>query len=179
MSGSNAWVYATRTIPAWSVCFIAILLVFSFLIRPYGQGDPGHRDGSATPWQIILSIYTVVLHILSVIFPARVCYALGDVMQRMKETATLKDTPKKRRTQSIKTPAGSIAFPLPLFVIILPAYKEEMSTLDQTLRVLASHPQARHAYHVRSVLRIARWLGIGRHWPAYASSDLAEHQTGS
>ncbi|KAF2772456.1 hypothetical protein EJ03DRAFT_266627 [Teratosphaeria nubilosa] len=40
------------------------------------------------------------------------------------------------------------AYPTPLFVILLPAYKEEMATLEETLRVLASHPQAKHSYHI-------------------------------
>jgi len=143
------YLWLTRCIPAFSVCIIATLLVFSFLVKPFGKGDTRRHHGDATPWQLALSAYTVVLHILSIVFPARVCYALGDVIRKMKESAKANHTPKKRKTCTIKTEKGSVVYPAPLFVIILPAYKEEMGTLEETLRVLASHPQARHCYHVR------------------------------
>jgi hypothetical protein len=141
--------WITRAIPAWSVCFIATILIFSFLVNPYGKGTPGKRHGAATPWQLVLSLYTVALHILSIVFPARVFLALGDVIKHVREVAEQKESPKSRKTQVIRTEKGSETFPLPVFVIILPAYKEEMNTLEETLRVLAWHPQARHSYHVR------------------------------
>jgi hypothetical protein len=147
-SADAAWKYLTRTIPAWSVCFTVTVLVFSFLVQPFGAGEPGKRNGSATPWQLVLSAITIFLHVLSVMFPARVCFALGDVIRRMKETASVKDTPRKRRTYTARSKNGTQTYPSPLFVILLPAYKEDMGTLEQTLRVLASHPQARHSYHV-------------------------------
>ena len=148
MSKSTAFAYLTRCIPAWSVCFIAAMLVYSFLVEPYGRGQPGRHHGEATIWQMVLSLYTVAMHILSIVFPARVCFALGDVIKHMKEQVVTKDSSKRRRTQQIKTGKGTVSFPIPLFVIILPAYKEEMDTLEETLRVLASHTQARHSYHV-------------------------------
>jgi len=48
----------------------------------------------------------------------------------------------------MKRDSGTFEEPVPLFLIILPAYKEEMSTLEDTLKVLASHTQARASYHV-------------------------------
>lgn len=41
-----------------------------------------------------------------------------------------------------------MAFGVPIFVIILPPYKEIMSTIKEMLRALASHAQARQSYHV-------------------------------
>ena len=149
---SATYLWVTRCIPAFSVCIIATVLVFSFVLKPFGKGEAGRHHGEATLWQLVLSAYTVILHIMSILFPARVCYAVGDVMKKMKETAKVKDAPKKRKTLTVKTEKGSQTFPAPLFVIILPAYKEEMGTLEETLRVLGSHPQARHCYHVRDLL---------------------------
>lgn len=147
--------YITRITPAISVVFIATLLVYSFVVQPYGKGEPGRHHGKATPWQIMLSAYTVILHIMSVMFPARVCWALGDVMEHIKKHAAIQDRPKRRMTQTARSEKGMVTYPMPLFVIILPAYKEEMSTLEETLRVLGSHPQARHSYHVRVFLSLS------------------------
>ncbi|KAK4548738.1 hypothetical protein LTR36_008511 [Oleoguttula mirabilis] len=149
-SDTNTWQYTTRIVPAISVVAVVTLLVFSFIIKPYGKDGSRYRHGgpTATPWQLVLSAYTVGLHILSIVFPARVFFALGEVMARMKETASIKDDPRRRRTQSVKSEKGTTTFPDPLFVIILPAYKEEMSLLEETLRVLGSHSQARYSYHV-------------------------------
>jgi len=152
------YTWVTRCTPAWSVCIVAVLLVFAFIIKPFGKGEAGRHHGEATPWQLVLSVYTVVLHIISIMFPARVCYALGNVMKKMKESALIKDTPKKRKTQTVKTEKGTVTYPLPLFAIILPAYKEDMATMEETLRVLASHPQARHSYHVGD--RVALLQGV-------------------
>lgn len=149
MGAPTTFAYLTRCIPALSVCCIGVLLVFSFLVEPYGRGEAGSRHGTSTTWQLLLSSYTVLLHIMSIVFPARVCFALGDLMKNLKEHSNVKDNSLKMpKTQTIKTEEGAISFPAPLFAIILPAYKEEMSTLEETLRVLASHPQARHCYHV-------------------------------
>ncbi|KAK4574198.1 hypothetical protein LTR86_001959 [Recurvomyces mirabilis] len=151
-SGSTStYAWFTRTIPAWSVCFIVVMLVFSFLVEPYGSGMTARRyDSSATAWQLVLSFYTVLLHIMSIAFPARVCYAMGDVIQQIKKESStaVKESPKRRKTQTVRTEKGSQTFPVPLFVIILPAYKEDMHTLEETLRVLGAHPQARHSYHI-------------------------------
>ncbi|TKA77295.1 hypothetical protein B0A55_04337 [Friedmanniomyces simplex] len=150
MAAASTWAtYLTRIIPAWSVCGIATLLVFSFLIEPYGRGEPGRRHGAATVWQLVLGFYTVALHILSILFPARVCFALGDVIKHMKASAAAANDDRRGvKTQTVETEKGSTAMPAPLFVIMLPAYKEDMGTLEETLRVLASHAQARHCYHV-------------------------------
>jgi len=172
-SGSNStYAWLTRAIPAWSVCFIAVMLVSSFLIQPYGKGAAIRRHDSVTPWQLVLSVYTVLLHIMSIVFPARVCYAMGDVIKHIKkETSTVvKESPKRRKTQTVRTEKGSLTFPVPLFVIILPAYKEDMHTLEETLRVLGAHPQAPHSYHVSNpidrldLLRARRLTGARSIW---------------
>ncbi|OQO04036.1 hypothetical protein B0A48_10679 [Cryoendolithus antarcticus] len=85
---------------------------------------------------------------MSIAFPARVCWSMLDMNRRMKEAATVMPNTRRRRVASLKNEDGEKPFPVPLFVIILPAYKEDNTTLETTLRVLASHPQARLCYHV-------------------------------
>lgn len=144
------YVYITRIIPALSVLALITLIVYSFVIEPYGQNNSRRPNGpaAATKWQLALSVYTMFLHFMSIAFPARVCWAMGDVIRHMKELASIKDSPKKRRGHTLKGERGNIAVPIPTFVIILPAYKEETTTLEETLRVLASHLRARQSYHV-------------------------------
>ena len=55
---------------------------------------------------------------------------------------------KMKEGSKVSTDKGTIEKTNLLFAIIIPAYKEDVETLSGTLRVLASHPQARHSYHV-------------------------------
>nr|POF14946.1 hypothetical protein CFP56_71893 [Quercus suber] len=137
-----------RCIPALSVLLLSYLLILSLVVAPYGKGERGKHDGSATIPQIILSIYLVFLYIMSIAFTARVCYAIGHVSKNLKESSRITDKPQGYSVQPIKTENGTTAIPAPLFVVILPAYKEEMETLEETLRVLGSHTQAHDCYHV-------------------------------
>ncbi|GAB1726814.1 hypothetical protein NU195Hw_g6938t1 [Hortaea werneckii] len=148
---AGTYIYITRIIPALSVLVLATIIIFSFVIEPYGQNSSSRPSGSAaaaTSWQLVLSAYTVLLHFMSIAFPTRVCWAMGDVICHMKELASIKESPKKHRGQALKRDRGSVALQIPMFVIILPAYKEEITTLEETLRVLASHPRARQSYHI-------------------------------
>lgn len=87
-------------------------------------------------------------------------------MKRVKESATESPTDQSGRvsiTEKEKDEKAELQSTWPLFVIILPAYKEEVSTLEETLRVLASHPQARRSYHVRSSSIFGHLLPIWLH----------------
>ncbi|KAI7084879.1 hypothetical protein KC356_g6386 [Hortaea werneckii] len=149
---AGTYIYITRIIPALSVLALVTVIIFSFVIEPYGHSQNSSSQfndpAAATSWQLALSAYTILLHFMSIAFPARVCWAMGDVIRHMKESASIKDSPKKRRGQTLKGDRGSTALQIPMFVIILPAYKEEITTLEETLRVLASHPRARQSYHI-------------------------------
>lgn len=142
--------YLTRIIPVLSLLAVSIVIYVSFIVEPHGKSRRGRRYGETTACQLLLSAYTVFLHLLSVMFPARVCWAMGDVTKKMRDTAGLTKWPKRRKTQTIKVGVDSVTYSTPTFVIILPAYKEEMETMTETLQVLASHCQARHSYHVCS-----------------------------
>jgi hypothetical protein len=141
--------YLTRIVPALSLLGVVFLLISSFIVTPYGKTDRREHYGEATKSQLILGAYTSVLHILSVLFAARVCWAMGDVINGMRENASVVEKPMRRKSHSRKNSGLSKAQKGPSFVIIIPAYKEEVETLRETIGVLASHPHARSAYHVR------------------------------
>jgi hypothetical protein len=148
--GSSIAVYLSRIIPFLSLHGVCIVLFVSFAVEPYRQNIREEEHGRSTTIQLILSAYTIFLHVLSVVFPARVCWSIGDVIKKMEESAALTKWPKRRQMQSVKNGQGTTSYPTPTFVIIIPAYKEEMATLEETLKVLGSHVQARHSYHVRA-----------------------------
>lgn len=145
---TSAYVWTTRCIPAFSIIALFALLIAALAIEPYGKGEKGSHTGEATTAQKILAFYAVLLHIISISFPARAVWAISDLTRRIRDAAAIAPVARRRRVASIKNDEGLITFPVPLFVIIIPAYKEDMDTLETTLRVLASHPQARHCYHV-------------------------------
>lgn len=149
----SAYNWFTRCVPAFSIVAVFVLLVLALIIEPYGKGEKGNHNGEATIPQMILSVYTVFLHIMSIAFPARAVWAISDITRRIKDAAAMAPVARRRRVASIKNDEGLLTFPVPLFVIILPAYKEDMDTLETTLRVLGSHPQARHCYHVSTPFR--------------------------
>lgn len=141
----DTFAYVTRIVPALTVLSFLIL---AFICAPAGGPQRGGSYGEATGTQLVFGAYVVFLHLLSILFPARVVWAIGDVTQRIKEAADDKDYVKRQGCQIVKKCAKSMALPAPLMVIVLPAYKEEMATLEETLSVLASHIQARSTYHV-------------------------------
>ena len=142
--------YLTRIVPALSLLGVVFLLISSFILTPYGKTDRREHYGEATKSQLILGVYTSVLHIISVLFAARVCWAMGDVVTGMRESASVVEKPMRRKNHSRNNNSElSKAHQGPSFVIIIPAYKEEIETLRETIGVLASHPHARSAYHVR------------------------------
>ena len=147
-SAMSYYAWITRCVPAFSICAVAILLVLALIVQPHGREEEGKYNGETTWAQLVLSVYTVLLHIMSIAFPLRVCWSMIDMNRRMKDAAALMPNIRRRRAGSVKSDEGDFTFPVPLFVIIIPAYKEEVETLEMTLRVLASHSQARHCYHV-------------------------------
>jgi hypothetical protein len=142
------YAWTTRCIPAFSICAVAVLLVLALIVQPFGREEEGKHNGETTWSQLVLSVYTVLLHLMSIAFPLRVCWSMIDMIRRMKDANALMPNTRRRRVGSLKSDEGDFTFPVPLFVIIIPAYKEEVETLEMTLRVLASHSQARHCYHV-------------------------------
>lgn len=161
MAELYAWV--TRCIPAFSIGLVIALSFFGLFASQFGGvGHAGHTV-EATVLQLILAGYILFLHTLSVVYPLRVCYSIRDVTKRMKEASSETVTSQIGPGPDTKHVKESPQPQCPLFAIILPAYKEEVSTLEETLRVLAAHPQARESYHVSQLSMIlARMVHEGR-----------------
>ena len=147
----SLWRYFTRIIPAVSLFALAVLLIFAFVLDPPGKGL---RQDKASFSQLLLSLYALVLHILSLVFPIRAFFALGHVVKKTRETAEsshedeISAGDKARREHCAADEAnGGLRF-----AIIIPTYQEDIETLSNTLRVLAAHPQAPVSYHVGSSL---------------------------
>ncbi|CAK1366763.1 unnamed protein product [Cercospora beticola] len=145
---ATTYTWTTRCLPGFSICAVFALLLCSFIISPYGKGEPGKHNGEATLPQLILSGYTVFCHVMSIVFPIRVCWAIRDLLKSMRTSALEVPNTTRHRSHMVKRDSGTFEQPVPLFVIILPAYKEEVATLEETIRVLASHTQARASYHL-------------------------------
>ena len=141
MHSKLLWEYTTRVTPVISLLHLIVLTLFSLIAEPFGTERESRHHGNVTIWQLLFSIYVVMLHVAASLFPIRAFYALGNVMKKMNETSSvgLDDgcLPSLERTL--------------LHIIIIPTYKEDIETLRSTLSVLATHPQARWSYHVRSL----------------------------
>lgn len=159
----STYLWFTRCIPGFTVLGVFALLISALIISPYGKGEKGKHAGDATFSQLILSVYTVFLHILSIVFPIRVCWSMRDVLRNMREAGNDMPTGRRPRVQSINKEHQEKELPVPLFVIILPAYKEENATLEETLRVMASHMQARTSYHVGTLSNLCSSLSYLLH----------------
>ncbi len=81
----SSYVWATRCIPAFSICAVAVLLVLALVVQPYGREEEGKHNGETTWAQLVLSWYTVLLHIMSIAFPLRVCWSMIDMIRRMRD----------------------------------------------------------------------------------------------
>ncbi|CZT14398.1 uncharacterized protein RCC_00375 [Ramularia collo-cygni] len=146
MAGLYAW--ASRCIPAFSVGLVIALSFLGLFVSPSGEHHNNNYTGEATLSQLILTAYILFLHALSVIYPVRVCWAVRDVVKRMKEAVTEATNAQSGRVPVDKDEKADLKAQCPQFAIILPAYKEQVSTLEETLRVLASHPEAHRSYHL-------------------------------
>lgn len=144
------WQYLTRVAPALSLLFLVVLIVLSFAIQPFGAGSKGQHGGSPTIWQVLLGIHILVLHAMSTTFPVRAFYSLKGIMAKMNEGDPVGGYAIGTRQQHLHVSHEKQDVSSLVFVIIIPSYKEDMDTLRTTLSVLAAHPGACSAYHVRS-----------------------------
>ena len=62
---AGTYIYITRIIPALSLLVLLTIIIFSLVIEPYGQNSSSRPSGpaAATSWQLVLSAYTVLLHL--------------------------------------------------------------------------------------------------------------------
>lgn len=138
--------YAARIAPALALIALLLLLWKSFVLvenqKPPPQED---KPPNASFWQCLLAAYLILLHIITASIPLRAFYALGRVISKTEEKAQDLSPFQSMPMQSLLT-----------FAIIIPAYKEAVDTLSETLDVLASHPHAQACYDVRLPLPIIK-----------------------
>ena len=160
------------------VALICLILVAFVWDRPSQEKyDDGKPRRQITNGQLVYVYYTLFVHILGVLFPLRLCWAIRSMTRSLKMAAIQQPqvSPPSRVSSSssfqsrrgseigyedsvASDSSDSIALsalnenewdekPL-LHAIILPNYKEELDTLRETLDVLACHPQACSSYEV-------------------------------
>jgi hypothetical protein len=149
--------WATRCIPGISVLALLALIECalqvvqtSFIGLTYPTGLTKRTNPIVA--QFIFSTYTIALHILALFFPLRLCRAVwtatSAIQQAQYESGNFISNKEKDNDGSspkLRSTGGEGDI---IHAIIIPIYKEELETLEDTLSVLASHPAARAMYDV-------------------------------
>ncbi|THZ33527.1 hypothetical protein D6C90_08295 [Aureobasidium pullulans] len=94
-----------------------------------------------------LAFYIVLLHLAAWWFPIRLCWALFDLLRKLKRTAT-EYVPNQAEDHYNNAGNADKPHGTTIHAILIPNYKEEIETLSDTLRVLSAHPMAERAYDV-------------------------------
>lgn len=142
--------------------------------RRAGKGRHHHFRPQITNSQLALVYYTLFVHVLGLLFPIRLCYAVRSMIKNLRIQQQAPQPRKRlakiqfRTTESesgcedstssdfseseieLSTESEYEDDPL-VHAIILPNYKEDMDTLRETLEVLASHQLASSSYEVRRI----------------------------
>ncbi len=156
---------------------LSFLALADRLWRPHHRGGALHGGYTSshllyglTAWQIIYIGWSLFAHVCAcLLFPLRLCWASWHISDEIKAARAqtgdrpqlLSPKPEKIKTESpvldgplarVPTPAN----PAPddvsdsvIHAVIIPAYKEDIDTLRETLAVLASHLLASTCYDVR------------------------------
>jgi hypothetical protein len=134
-----------RCVPGWTIVLLVILVECSL-----GLGESTYRYFYRLPPQrphfdplipqIAFSCYTLLLHTIALIFPLRLARACSVA------TRAIKDCHGRAE------PASSTNGRTVVMAILIPAYKESIDTMRETLDVLASHEGAAQSYDVRQDL---------------------------
>ena len=182
------YAWCARCIPGFTILLILALellsltdatfpFAWSFKSNPE-QSAPIRHDFNQIPgeltWsQTIFAAYNIFIHVLSLLFPLRLCWSLWQVAGQVQDldsqhvTASVNDRQdtKSLSDGSLTAPSspidsspaqryaddgdtGSDGMGMIFHAILLPIYKENLDTLRATLDVLASHAQAESTYDV-------------------------------
>lgn len=111
-------------------------------------------------FQVAFVVYSLLLHIAAWVFPTRLCWATWAAASKVEEAhrEEVDDDAKSISEKSdegyksdetiyveeINTDQAQV-----IMVIIVPCYKEDISTMEDTLSVLGSHVLAKDSYDVR------------------------------
>lgn len=137
-----------RCVPGLSTLLLFCLFEQSLqicrLTYSYFRNEQNPNPASAPLfWQLLFCAYTLFLHTLGILFPLRLWRAARQAADavwsnHLEQRLAL----EKKQVKSLDCRAVTM-------VIILPAYKESIDTLKETLSVLAAHQDAWSAYDVR------------------------------
>jgi len=112
--------------------------------------------------QLLFSAYSLFLHVLAFVFPLRLANAARTATNGIRSYHARDVLPLKQNEPST------------IMVIILPAYKETLDTMRETLDVLASHTDASTSYDVsigRVINTILTVPGLPSHGGARSQRD--------
>ena len=141
----SSWIF--RCLPAFSVIFILGLSYAALVVEPYGRRTNCKHEGRTNASQLILAVFFVILHVFAACFPIRLCFALYDLLQRIRAASheLMYNDQKLSLVQDLPIKLES---PSAIHAIIIPSHREELDTLTDTLSVLAVHPAAATTYDV-------------------------------
>jgi len=97
---------------------------------------------STPPFRLIYVGYSVFVHIMGAVFPFRACIAINAVTRDIQRRLA------RRSIISSGTPTEILTKDSVIHAILLPNYAEDLDSLRETCKVLASHEQARQCYHL-------------------------------
>lgn len=123
---------------------------------------PGlHISPSPVFAQFLFCSYSLLLHLLAILFPLRLCRAVWqatDAIQAVRQICRDSGLPPKEKLEdapgspsSLSTSPQQDEQDTPsetIQAIMVPSYKEDIGVLEDTLNVLASHPMAFRSYDV-------------------------------
>ena len=164
-----------RCTPGLSVFGLLILVELALKIvetKWLGMFHPSFLRRVANPVvaQSIFISYSVLIHILALLFPLRLCAAAHAATCEIKAThGRLKKSPSstlhhdnvvnKLEELNFEQDAFKSMGPVTM-TVVMPSYKENSEILESSLRVLASHKLARSSYDVGE-LRVNSLFAIG------------------
>jgi hypothetical protein len=160
--------WAVRCLPGLSVLAILILseLALQIFQTAYiGLSYPtglvtGHNPVSA---QLLFVAYSVFIHVVALIFPFRLCRSVWQASTAVREIygpggkyaapvkAKAEDAPAPQQSRSDAQGQYQVGHIDTVHAIMIPSYKEEISVLEETLKVLASHTLATTTYDVSGI----------------------------
>lgn len=185
------YAWCLRCVPGLGIVFLSSLIICALVDhRPFWHSglsspdysaigpslDTSQRSSTLSVAQTIFALYNVFIHILSLIFPMRLCWSLWQITGQIQDLASqhaVASPIEEEKTRTVGSPSSSLtpidtgwrlkpghwshdggapkkanAKGMVLHAILLPNYKEDIDTFRGTLDVLASHAQARTSYDV-------------------------------
>lgn len=124
--------------------------------------------------QTLFCAYSLLLHILAFLFPLRLCRAVWQATNAIKEARNARpggSCPGKVKLEEDALDFSQVSSSSQqqdkeatsndtINAIMVPSYKEDIGVLEDTLNVLASHALAHQTYDVRTSSTQSHWLTL-------------------